>query len=394
MKILIAAGIFPPDPGGPATFAQKIFEGLKSNGHDVKVLTFCRGQRPDEWDKNIFCVDVAKPIAVRYVKFFVSLWKLSKGMEIIYAFDLLSVGLAGAILKIFRPKLKLVYRLGGDFQWEMALQKGYFDGTLWQYWEKKKFSWYEKIVYWLTNFSLKKADLIIFNANLIKDVFIKYRGVAESKAKIIKNIVPQTGILPSVNQRASDTIRIIFIGRLIAMKNLIRLIKALEELIKDAGLEKRLKLELDGEGPEARKIIEYVKSHNLGSLVKIGPGVGREQVFERINTSDIVANVSLTEVNAHFVAEALALKKRLILTKESEQFYTGFKSDLVYYINPLDVKDMAIQILRAIKDLDAKNVASESNFSNSAWPLEKVLREHILAFSGLTNQNEKNYQEN
>ena len=38
MNILITAGIFPPDIGGPASFVPKISNFLIENGHNVKII--------------------------------------------------------------------------------------------------------------------------------------------------------------------------------------------------------------------------------------------------------------------------------------------------------------------------------------------------------------------
>src|SRR4030042_4446776 len=245
LKIIIATGIFPPALGGPATFAKNLYEGLKSKGHSIKVITFCKERA--ERGENIVCVPASNLIFLRYFYFFLYLWKLSKGADIIYAFDLISVGLPCALIKLFRKKIKLVYRVGGDFQWEAALQRGYFDNTLWKYWEEKRFGFYEKMVLRMTNFSLKKADFIIFNANLIKDVFLKYRGVPEIKSGVIKNFSPEANeILADLNKKQGGLIKIIFIGRLIAMKNLIRLLRAFQELICREPLKKKWRMELAG----------------------------------------------------------------------------------------------------------------------------------------------------
>ena len=40
-KLLIATGIYPPDIGGPATFAAKIADGFNKIGYKVQILTFC-----------------------------------------------------------------------------------------------------------------------------------------------------------------------------------------------------------------------------------------------------------------------------------------------------------------------------------------------------------------
>src|SRR3989344_6112664 len=40
MHLLIAAGIFPPDIGGPATYAERLASGLARKGHSVRVVCY------------------------------------------------------------------------------------------------------------------------------------------------------------------------------------------------------------------------------------------------------------------------------------------------------------------------------------------------------------------
>jgi len=40
MNIVIAAEIFPPDIGGPATYARQLAAALRAQGHAVRVITY------------------------------------------------------------------------------------------------------------------------------------------------------------------------------------------------------------------------------------------------------------------------------------------------------------------------------------------------------------------
>src|SRR5882724_12989439 len=48
MKILIVTGIFPPDPGGPASYVPRIAKALGQRGHSVEVV--CLSDRMDHDD--------------------------------------------------------------------------------------------------------------------------------------------------------------------------------------------------------------------------------------------------------------------------------------------------------------------------------------------------------
>mgnify|MGYP006452990875 CR=1 FL=1 len=52
MKILIASGIFIPEPGGPATYAVKIAEEFLKLGHQVSIITYSDKSEYD-FDKDL-----------------------------------------------------------------------------------------------------------------------------------------------------------------------------------------------------------------------------------------------------------------------------------------------------------------------------------------------------
>src|SRR5678815_4692487 len=48
LRVVIAAGIFPPAIGGPATYAPEMAAGLVARGHEVTVVTLTDGAGHDD----------------------------------------------------------------------------------------------------------------------------------------------------------------------------------------------------------------------------------------------------------------------------------------------------------------------------------------------------------
>ena len=188
IKIVLATGIFPPDIGGPATFAKALNDELPKQGCEVKVITYGSEK---VLNSEIYIIKREQNILMRYWLYFWKTWKLSKRAEVIYAFDLISVGLPCAVVKLLRPKMKLVVRLGGDHLFETALQREWYLGTMKDYYEKKDFNLIERFIYSINQFVLNRCDKVIFNAGFLRDIYVSKRGVPEGKTEIIKNIRPE-----------------------------------------------------------------------------------------------------------------------------------------------------------------------------------------------------------
>jgi len=384
MKILIATGLFPPDIGGPAIHSATMAEELTGRGHQVKIIIY-RDEDLLERDGHsrftIYKVSKKGNLLFRYPRYFRQIYKLADWADIIYAYDLTSVGLPCAIVRLLNHRAKLIIRLGGDIQWENALQRGDYFDTLEQYYLDKKFSLGERIFYLLTNFVLARADQIIFNAHILRDIYIKHRKIDKNKTTVIKNIKPL--IDNSYQPRSQkDYVNILFIGRLVAFKNLLNLIRAFADLKSD--WPKKVTLEIGGQGPEKEKLENYVRGEKMADKVKILPKLSHQEVIKKIQQSDIIAVISLTEVNAHFAAEALTLNKPIILTKESESYYCGDKNDLIYYVNPFDLTEITKTIELCLRTLfNGHHYQTKGAGDRIIWDIEKVVKAHLGVFNKL-----------
>ncbi len=400
LRILIATGIFPPDIGGPATFAKILYNELPKFGCEVKVLTysdekfsifnfqFSNKSKIQNSKQHIYRINRKQNKLIRYFKYFLQVWQLAHWADIIYAFDIISVGLPCAVVKLFRPKIKLVIRLGGDFQWEQAVQRGLCQNTLEQYYFEKKFGLREKVIYFITSFVMRQADKLIFNATFLRDIYINKRGINKNKTFIIKNIKPEID-RHEFKIEQKDHVNLFFAGRIIAPRNLINLIKAFNK-VKDDWQNNKIILEIAGEGPEKEKINSYIKKKNINNYVKLSPCLDRAALLNKISNSDLIVLPSLTEVNSNFITEALALGKPVILTKHNELYYLQKQNDFIYYIDPLDQRD----IIRKLRSALTRHLAGQTPRAETGYQtlekeiyrsLSEVTHKHLDIFTALLN---------
>src|SRR5581483_7846403 len=83
MRIFVATGLYPPEPGGPATYTRLLEESLPARGFKVSVLPFRRVR----W----------LPPGVRHAAYFALSVFYALGADIVYAQDAFSVGVPASL---------------------------------------------------------------------------------------------------------------------------------------------------------------------------------------------------------------------------------------------------------------------------------------------------------
>ena len=90
MNILITTGIYPPEIGGPATYAFLVEGELKNRGHRVRVLPFRIVRK--------------YPTIIRHIIYFFKIIKKIWWADIILTQDTVSVGLPSVMAAKFLRK--------------------------------------------------------------------------------------------------------------------------------------------------------------------------------------------------------------------------------------------------------------------------------------------------
>ena len=102
MKILVATPIYPPEIGGPATYAKELAKHLHEK-HNITIVAYTDVRGPFPGTK-LIAVSKKKPLPVRLVKFFLAVWKASQWCDLIYVQNAMAAGLPVALVSIFRKK--------------------------------------------------------------------------------------------------------------------------------------------------------------------------------------------------------------------------------------------------------------------------------------------------
>ncbi|MFA4833853.1 MAG: glycosyltransferase [Patescibacteria group bacterium] len=369
LRILIATGIFPPDIGGPATYTKILCEELPRFGCEVRVVTYGDGEIAD-CGCQVFKVSRKQNIISRYLKYFWRVWKLAGRAHIIYAHDLVSVGLPCALVKLFKPRLKLVIRLGGDFLWEKAYNSGWTGKPLSRYYkEPKNFS--EKIFLLIYKFVLSRGNKIIFSTRWQKEIYEKYLKVNPNKADVIDNIFPEFS-LPE--KPSGDSRRILLAGRLIKLKNFAKIFAVVKRL-------PEINLLVIGEGPEEENLKELAKQLKIGDRVNFKKKLPWPELAKEILGSFLVLVPSITEISPNLVLECLKLGQPILVTRECG-FRSKYNEELIF-IDPFSEDDIKEKIIYLSDGNNYNNYLEKIKSIDTTRNKIDLARDHYNFFKNL-----------
>lgn len=388
LKVLIATGIYPPDIGGPATYARSLAKELVKLDIKVKILTYSDEREDGNYELGIrgneldVCrINRSRNILIRYYNYLRQACKLAEAVDIVYILDLVSAGLPGIVAAKIHHK-KIVFRTGGDFLWEKAFQAGWTGLPLTKYYQGKK-SLKEKFLFWFCRSLLKRIDRILFSTRLQAEIYKNYYGVKEERSEILPNISPELSeIQPDKNYENS----IVYAGRLIKLKNLERLIKAFNK-VNSRGV----RLIIFGEGPEGRNLKSLIKDLGAEDRISIEKKVSHRRLLEIISGAKFFILPSITDISPQLVLECLSLVKPVILTQE-----TGLDKSLterLITINPLSEENIkeGIENLLDKKNLDRyTDDLRKIEFEKRDW--SDIAREYNKIFKEIINAKSSSYK--
>ena len=175
MKILIAAGIYPPDIGGPATYAKYLAQELTGRGHQVEVLVYTRAAK-------------RLPKGISHFVYFLKVLKLARQCDVILVTDPISSGFPAHLASFF-ARTPYVLKIGGDYVWEQGVQRWGVRELLDEFLDKK-YGFKIELMRKLQAHVVRSAAKVIAPSNYLASVAKKWGVKKESIAIIYNKIVP------------------------------------------------------------------------------------------------------------------------------------------------------------------------------------------------------------
>ena len=335
MKIAVATGLYPPEIGGPATYAAMLETELPERGCAVTVVPF-------GWVRRY-------PKVIRHLVYLKKLWRESKGADLIYALDPISVGLPALIVARLRRKPFLI-RLGGDYAWEQGRVRFGLTTTLDEYLATPEGRPLPvRLLATLQAFVVKRAKRVIAPSEYLKGVIVAW-GVPKANITVI-----YSALHPLVVSERRDTLReqlrynqptIVSAGRLVPWKGFRAVIEAtaaLKETYPD------IMLVIVGDGMERVSLEARAAELGISNRVRFTGSVSKDTLGAIIKAADIFVLNTAYEGLSHQLLEVMDLGTPIVTTP------AGGNRELIVdrvtgYLVPYNDRDALVDSISCLVD--------------------------------------------
>lgn len=361
MKYLLASGIYPPEIGGPATAIAALVLALREQGKDVVVVTYGEPRK----EENVCVVSRKGPTWLRYLRFAFAIRRRLHAGDVLLATDVFSVGIP-ARLALFGKRNVFLLRLGGEWMWEGAVQKGQVHETLRAFWSRKQGGWRKRFALWNYRWILRRSTRVAVTSDLLGDLLKTIAPKAAGKLTTVWNASPEvTATLPV--HEVHHPLRLLYIGRFARVKNVPFLAHVIRDL-HDHGFP--VACTFVGDGTELADVKQVLAG--VPSMV-FAPPTAHERLPELFAQADVHVLPSLSDICPNSVLESLALGVPVLITDEH-----GLPHGLpgVVEIPPTDAEAWVVSLHR-LADPDAYR-ALRSAVEPAQLPAGKSLVEFCL----------------
>ncbi len=329
LKILIAADIYKPQSGGPATYVWKLKEYFKSK---TDVVFFVVSQNPEglkeKTDNDVFHVKFKNKV-LRYINYFYLLLKLSRKVDVIYAMGPVNAGLPALLVSKLSRK-KLVIKVVGDYAWEQAKIKYNCQLSILDFQKQQIKNFFINLLKKIEKLTVKNANLVITPSNFLANIVKKWSA---KNIKVIYNGVE----FKKINKERFKVKTILSVSRLVKWKNIDILIKA----VKNLNIKQDWQLIIVGSGPEELNLKKIASDNNK---IKFLGNLDNKQVLEYMSQAHLLVLLSEYEGLSHVILEALSQKLPVLALN------VGGNPELIknnvngFLLNNLDVKEVKSKI--------------------------------------------------
>lgn len=272
MKVVIATPLYPPEVGGPATYATLLEEELPKQGIEVELVKF--------GDVRHF------PKGVAHVAYFLKVFRAAFGKDAILALDPVSVGFPAMLAATFLRK-PLIVRVGGDIVWERYVIRTKQPVTLTQFYQVGlcDLSIRERILFYLTKFFLRNVALVCFSTEWQRALWWKPYDLQRVRTCVLENYFPPLHI----QEGKFHEKKFLWAGRIIPLKNLSLLSTAFA----------RAKM--------------HIPEISLETVTNVPP----EVLHEKIKNAYALVLPSFSDISPNIIIEGVSHGKPFVMTAET-----------------------------------------------------------------------------
>ncbi len=286
MKILIATGLYPPEIGGPATYARLFEERLPSFGIEVEMLPFS--------------VVRQLPPVIRHIVYAWKIMESARGADAILVQDTVSTGLPAAVAALLTGK-PLILRVPGDYAWEQGIQRFGVKENLDEF-QKHSYGpavWFFRAI---QRFVVRRARRIIAPSKYLARIVSGW--VPARKVDVVYNGISLENNI--VAKREANLI--VSSGRLVSWKGF-------EDLIDVVSAHAEWKLDILGDGPERRKLEDRMWEMSAEKHISLRGSVPHTKALNFFAQAAVFVLNSRYEGLSHTLIEAMSTGTPVIATR-------------------------------------------------------------------------------
>ena len=296
MRIFVAAGIFHPEPGGPATYLYRLLPAIQARGHSVRVLAF--GDAPVAGYPYALRRISRRALPVRW-------WQYARAARAeLRAADCAFVNSLGLPLTGGRG-VPRVLKVVGDLAWERAVNKGWIAPTTdIDAFQTARSSWRVELLKAQRTREVRRVDRVIVPSDYLRRMVIGW-GAPPERVEVIHNALAPDARASTLSQpdaRAAlglpDGPLLLTVARLVPWKGIDHLLGALHA-VPDA------RLLIAGDGPDEARLRALAASAGVEARVSFLGRVPREQMPLYLRAADYTALYSGYEGLSHVILESL-----------------------------------------------------------------------------------------
>ncbi|MFB6181774.1 MAG: glycosyltransferase family 4 protein [Candidatus Magasanikbacteria bacterium] len=356
MKLLISAGIYPPDIGGPATYVRELQEKLPEEGIEVDVVVYSDSESGYDEQYDVYRINRNQSVLERYWDYFKQAFRLAKNADLIYV-----QGPGGpALPSYFASRLSrtpYIMKIVGDYAWEQSRQRFGVDDLLDEF-QEKRYNWKVEFFRKLQSFVTKRAEKIITPSNYLKSIVEKW-GVESSKISVVYNDVSvdtidktKREIKKELSYTDDEKFTLLCIARFVPWKGFYKLIDAVDDLNQEG---ENVQLLLIGDGTIYSEVKNYVDNNEIENVKLLGRRP-HEEVLKYMKVVDAFILNTGYEGLPHVLIEAMYNKLPILTTPAggNTELIEDKKRGLLFSYNEKKEIKEAIQKLSGDKNLRTK----------------------------------------
>lgn len=343
MRLLIAADIFPPESGGPATYAVTLANALAAEGELVSIVSLNANSNTSVVSCPVYKVSSTSKM-LRYLEYVWLLYKHAKNADLIYAMGPVNAGLPALIVAKLRGK-KLAVKVVGDYAWESYQNAGIIHPTS----DFVSVDAFQALTMSGKIGRLQKterlvcchANVVITPSEYLKKIVIGW-GVNAGNIKVVYNAVEVKDV--AVLPKPQNEKWIVSAARLVPWKGIHTLIAILPEIVKQIPT---AKLKIIGDGPEMSALQKQSSVLNLQSSIEFTGNLEKSKALSYVQAADVFVLNSGYEGLSHVILEALRLGRTVLASSSGGNPEIVHGSDYVFtYNNATEITEKIIKVLQ------------------------------------------------